>query len=44
MEEESERIASLIQSLSHPDKKVTREAADAALNLLQKKGPPRIAR
>ena len=33
MEEESERIASLIQSLSHPDKKVTRDAADALISI-----------
>lgn len=33
MEEESEKIASLIQSLNHPNKKVIRQAADALISL-----------
>lgn len=33
MEEESEKIARLIRSLSHPDKKVIRQAAEALISL-----------
>ncbi len=33
MEEKQDRISSLIQSLSHPDKRVIREAADALISL-----------
>ena len=33
MEEESGRIASLIDSLKHPDKKVIRQAADALISM-----------
>ena len=33
MKEESERIASLIDSLNHPDKKVIRQAADALISI-----------
>lgn len=33
MDEESEKIAALIKSLSHPDKKVIREGADALISI-----------